>query len=127
MKTIQNKIAELLKVSAVEADYTKGFDALGEKMDKQELLMEELEELAKAQKTILGRTIRFPHADSYALYIITKINKNKVQLDWINWCDAWVDDRCGYRSDIDLAYATSNVRGQDAMNELFGNSKKEMV
>ena len=124
MKAIQNKIKELLAVLAFEADYTRGFDSLGEKMKKQEVLMEELVELAKAQKTLLGRTIKFPHADSHALYLITKVNKKTVQLDWIDWCDAWVDDRCGKRCSLDLNYATRDVRGQDAMAELFGKRKQ---
>jgi len=125
MKAIQNKIKELLEVSAVETDYTNGFDGLGEKMKKQELLMNELEELAKAENTLLGRTIKFPHADSHALYLITKVNTRTVQLDWVNWCDAWVDDRCGYRCTIDLKYATNDVKGQDAMAELFGRRKQQ--
>lgn len=124
MKTIQNKIAELLKVSAIEVNYEKGFDGLGEKMKKQEVLMDELVELAKAQKTLLGRTIKFPHADSHALYLITKVNKKTVQLDWLDWCDAWVDDRCGKRCSLDIIYATRDVRGQDAMVELFGKRKQ---
>lgn len=127
MKIIQNKIKELLTVSAVEADYTKGFDALGEKMKKQEVLMNELEELAKANNTILGRTIKFPQADSYALYVITKVNKNRVTIDWVNWCDAWVDDRCGYRSTLDLRYATQHVKGQDDMTKIFGKRKETVL
>jgi hypothetical protein len=39
MKTIQNKIAELLAVSAEEANYTKAVDALGEKMNRQQILI----------------------------------------------------------------------------------------
>lgn len=119
MEQIQNKITELLTVSAVEVDYTRGFDGLGEKMEKQELLMDELAELAKAQNTLLGRIIQFPHADSYALYLITKVNKKTVQLDWLDWCDGWVDNRCGKQCTIDLRYAAQQVKVQDELAELF--------
>ena len=125
MKTIQNKIEELLVVSAEEANYTKAVDALGEKMNRQNILMDELEALAKEQKTVLGRVIKFPHADSYALYLVTKVNKKTAQLEWLDWCDGWVDDRCSYRCSIDLAYVLRDVANTDALAEMFKKQKEK--
>jgi len=123
METIRLKIQELLQVSSVDLigdkDFCTKFDA---KMNRQNELMDELETLAKEKKTILGRTLRFPMADSYALYLITSVGKTQVQLKWLNWCDAWVDDRCGYACRMSLKYASEQVRRVDALNELF--SKK---
>jgi hypothetical protein len=124
METINAKINELLQVSKEDLicakDFSARFDA---KMKRQEELMDELEVLAKAEKTLLGRTIQFPMADSYALYLITGINTKTVQLKWLNWCDAWVDDRCGYACRLDRKYAEQSVYGRDRLNEMFSKKK----
>jgi len=124
METIRQKIEELLQVSKEDLigskDFGKKFDA---KMKQQEKLMDELEVLAKANKTILGRIIRFQMADSYAYYLITSVGKTTVQLKWINYCDAWVDDRCGYGCRMSLSYVTEHLRRVDALNALFSSKQ----
>lgn len=131
METINAKINELLQVSAENFDHLLGvkggnwserFDA---KMKKQEELMNELDVLAKAQKTILGRTVRFPMADSYALYLVTSVGKTQVQIKWLNYCDAWVDDRAGYACKLDRKYAEQHIYGRDRLDELFSKKKIE--
>jgi len=130
METINAKINELLQVSAENFDHLLGvkggnwsarFDA---RMKRQEELMDELKVLAKAEKTLLGRTIQFPMADSYALYLITSVGTKTVQLKWLNWCDAWVDDRCGYACRLDKKYAEQSVFGRDRLDEMFSKAKK---
>jgi len=116
---IKQKINELLAYNYIEIshpDYMKKFD---EKMASQETIMDELKVLAKANNTILGRTIQFPMADSYALYLITKVNKKSVVLSWVEYCDAWQDDRLGDKGTIDYQYAFDKVKGVDRMAELF--------
>jgi len=120
METIRLKIEELLQVSKEDLigdkDFGKKFDA---KMKRQNELMDELETLAKENKTILGRTLRFPMADSYALYLITSVGKTQVQLKWLNYCDAWVDDRCGYACRMSVKQATEFVGRYDALCKIF--------
>jgi hypothetical protein len=124
MEQIRLKIQELLDASKEDTlGNNKGWEALSIKMKKQEALMDELKELAKAQKTLLGRTLRFPMADSYALYLITSVGKKDVQLKWLDYCDGWVDDRCGYACRMSLSYANGNVKGEDALDELFSGKK----
>ena len=124
MENLKLKVKELLEVSAPnligEKDFCMKFDA---KMERQEELMDELDILAKAQKTILGRTVRFPMADSYALYLVTKVNKTTVELTWLDWCDAWQDDRLGAQGTISRVYAEKHIYGRDAMDELFKSRK----
>ena len=129
MEAIKTKIKELLKVSAEDlmtdeiiksGTFGKLFDA---KMERQEELMNELKTLAKAKKTLLGRTVQFPMADSYALYLITSVNKTTVTIEWLNWCDGWVDDRAGYKSNLSLKYAEQTVYGRDRLDEMFSNKK----
>ena len=129
METIKAKIQELLKYNDIEPTYGSfgknsddplDFDNI---MKTQENLMEELKVLAKAEDTLLGRTMRFPMADSYALYVVTKVNKTTVQLTWIKWCDAWQDDRLGYTGSLPYDYASRQVRGGDKLAELFATNK----
>jgi len=110
MEEIKKKIQELLKVSAENFDHLLGVKGgnwsgkFDDKMERQNKLMEELGALARANKTYLGRTYRFPMADSYALYLVTKINKTTAQLTWLDWCDAWQDDRIGAQGNLPLSY-----------------------
>jgi len=123
MKELKAKIQELLALNDVELVYNFGSDdpnSIDKIMKRQEKLQEEIDELAKANDTILGRQIKFPMADSYAYYIITKVNKRTVEITWVKYCDAWQDSRAGYCSNLNFDYANQQVRGQDKLAELFG-------
>jgi len=123
MKELKTKIQELLALNDVELVYTFGSDdpnSIDKIMKRQEKLQEEIDELAKANDTILGRQIKFPMADSYAYYVITKVNKRTVEITWVKYCDAWQDSRAGYCSNLNFDYANQQVRGQDRLAELFG-------
>lgn len=131
MEQIQNKIKDLLRYNDIEPTY----GSFGQKSDDpndfdnimkaQEDLMDELAVLAKAKNTLLGRTMRFPMADSYALYVVTKVNKNSAQVTWLRWCDAWQDDRLGYRGSLPLSYVSQHIRGRDALDAMFAKHKAE--
>jgi len=123
MEKLKAKIQELLALNDVELVYTFGSkdpNSIDNIMKRQEQLQEEIDELAKANDTILGRQIKFPMADSYAYYVITKVNKRTVEITWVKYCDAWQDQRAGYCSNLNFDYANQQVRGQDKLAELFG-------
>ena len=114
----QNKIAELLRLQ--EKDAPVGWDNFSEHMKKQEKLMDELTEFARKHKTLIGRTMKFQVADSYALYLITHVNKSSVQVAWIDWCDGWTDEMIeAYGRTIPLAFAKQKVYREDALAKLF--------
>jgi len=123
------KLNELVAINKIEPEYKFGSNdpnSLDNIMKRQENLIDELKTLAKQHNTILGRTIKFPMADSYALYVITKVNKNTVQVTWLKYCDAWVDDRLGYRGSLSFDYASRDVRGQDALEEMFSRKRQNV-
>lgn len=127
---LKAKIQELLAYNDVEPVYdftSKDSNSLFNIMKRQEALQEEIDELAKELNTIMGRQIKFPHADSYAYYVITKVNKKTVEITWVKYCDAWQDSRAGYCANLDIDYATKEVKGQDALAEMFGAKKIEVV
>jgi hypothetical protein len=119
-KLIQEKIQELMSVS--EKDFNEfgtGWQAVKAKLALQDKAIDELKELAKTNNTLLGRIIKFPHADSYAMYVITKVNKKYVRIDWLDYCDGWVDERCGKAAFIEKEYALQKTQGEDALSKLF--------
>lgn len=95
MKNIKSKIADLKTISNKSADYGDGgFDV---KMSNQEKLFEELTSMARKEKTLLGRIIKFSAADSYAVYVIDKVNPKSVHVSWIDYCDGYCDRHFGGR------------------------------
>jgi len=120
MKKIKEKIKDLMSISKKEfSEFGQGFEAVKAKLAAQDEIMSELKKLAQEENTLLGRIIKFPKADSYAMYVITKVNKKTVRVDWFDYCDGWVDDRCGYAAMIDIDYATQKVKGEDILSKLF--------
>jgi hypothetical protein len=118
MKEIEDKINELFNISEkFKADGWKSYLIKTEEHDR---VIDELRKLAKANNTLLGRIIKFPKGDGYAMYVITKVNKKTVRIDWIDYGDGWIDDRCGKAALIDIDYASSKVIGEDKLMELFG-------
>lgn len=120
METIKAKIKQLLLLSSTEPKEGKQyFNNLMAKMKQQEKMWDELRQLARSNKTLLGRIIKFPHADSHAYYIITKVNKRNVVITWLNYCDAWVDDRCGKNAYMSIEYAAELIRREDSVCKIF--------
>lgn len=129
MQEIVNKINELLALNAVEPNYgvpdtdPTSFTA---RMNKQEALMQECIALARAKGTLFGRIIRIPHADSNAVYVVTKLNKRTVQLTWIKFCDEWVDSRVGYQGSYPLDLAQKSANFEDYWQKLADEKKAKM-
>ena len=121
MFTLKQKLDELVTVYNQEFDWSqddaiKAFDA---RMKRQEELIDELRQLAIENNTLIGRQVKFQMADSYAVYVVTKVFKNQVQVTWIDWCDGWVDDRLGYQGNLPLDYVQQVVQGEDKLRVLF--------
>ena len=80
-----------------------------------------------------GKLFRVPRGDGYAWYVVRKVNKKTVDIEWrgygldrwVDGLDRWVDDRFGYggrekRETIDMF-----VRREDGTRRLFGNRTLE--
>ena len=120
---LKGKIKELLAYNDIEPEYNFGSDnqnSIDKIMKRQEAIQGEIDNLAIELDTLMGRQIKFPMADSYAYYIITKVNKKTVEITWVKYCDAWQDQRAGYCSNLNFDYANQQVKGQDALAKLFG-------
>ncbi len=82
--------------------------------------------LARENNTILGRVIRFPVGNSYALYLISNIRNDKVDIVWINYGfglqDGLKDDRFTEYGEISLEYAMSKVQEEEALGDFYVNN-----
>ena len=128
MEEIKKKIQELLEMSNTPTNYNSEVnapDGIVGKMRRQDALQTELIALARANNTLLGRMVRFPHADSYALYVVTKINKKTVQITWVDYCDAWVDDRAGYLASISIVYVKDKCDFDDRWQAMADAKRAE--
>lgn len=126
MNALQQKIDELLLISEMppekfSKDYGKGMDI---KMAQQDTLIEELKAMAKSQKTVVGRIIKFQMADSYAYYVVSNVQKFIAELKWIKYCDEWIDDRLGKKGTLPLTYVYGVVTGEDNLEKLFPPRKR---
>ena len=90
-----------------------------EKYKRQTVLLEELEKHAFEAKSMTGRTVRFQMADSYAVYLVTKVNKTTCQLQCIFIGDEWEDDRLGEKGSLPIAYVHDDICRQDNMRRIF--------
>ncbi len=114
MKEIEDKIKELLLFN----DDKRGLSVM-EQINFHAVMFNELKELALKHKTILGRTIMFQMADSYAIYLITKVNKKSVKVNWIDFCDGYMDKRLGKGGLIDMDYVLHDINAQDKLAKFF--------
>lgn len=76
----------------------------------------------------VGKLFRVPKGDGYAYYVVTKVNKKTVDVEWRGYSlDQWVDDRLGYGCREKRETIEMFVRREDGMRRLFGNNDRALV
>lgn len=119
---IEPRMRELLKLND---DPAKGWDNLTEKINKQNVLISELKEHARKACSMTGRMIKFQHADSYAMYLVTKVNKTTCRLEWIDYCDGWQDGRLGLSGSLPIKYVHDQICHEDNLDKIFGQKERD--
>ena len=67
-----------------------------------------------------GKLFRVPRGDGYAYYIVTKVNKKTVDIEWRGYClDRWVDERFGYGGREKRDVIEMFIWREDGMRKLF--------
>jgi rhamnogalacturonyl hydrolase YesR len=79
-------------------------------MANQERLMITIEKNSVALKTLLGRILTFNFANGYSYYIITKVNKKTVKVQWLDYADGWMDKYLGKGGYLDIEYVTEKLK-----------------
>lgn len=115
-KEIEPRMKELIELNAQEPD---GWEEMRKLSKYQNQLMDELKQYARKANSMTGRIIKFPHADSYAFYLVVKVFKTKCRLQWIDYMDGWMDSRLGDKGSLDIDFVHSEIYKEDKLNELF--------
>jgi hypothetical protein len=100
----------------------KDWKTASKTMDENQKLLDEIDKKAKEDGGLLWRYIQEPVADGYAVYQITRVNKNSVR---IVHCTGLGDDYFvnywGEEATIDLDYANMLVSHRDYLGTLFAS------
>jgi len=68
----------------------------------------------------IGKLFRVPRGDGYAHYVVTKVNKKTVDIEWRGYgLDRWVDDRFGYGGREKRETIEMFVGREDAYRRIF--------
>jgi len=88
--------------------------------------VEEQYRIAKAHADSLpdgllaGKLFVVPRGDGYAHYIVTKVNKKTVDIEWRSYSlDRWIDDRFGYGGREKRETIEMFVNREDARRRIF--------
>ena len=69
---------------------------------------------------LIGKLFRVPKGDGYAYYVVTKVNKKTVDIEWRGYClDRWVDNRFGYGGREKRETVELFVRREDGLRRIF--------
>jgi len=113
MKNILATIEQLKKISAEEICWSQ-YEKATARFEKQNDLMEKLDKLARKNKTLLGRQLRYQVADGRAIYVIDKVTATSVHVFWLDYGDQWSIRGLGQRGgNVKLAEAQSKIEFQD--------------
>ena len=115
MKKMNDKIKELLMISELTADTMEESVIKTNRLSE---IMNELKTLAKKERTLIGRILKFPCQDFYAMYVILTVNRSTVGIRWIDYADGLQDDRCGVSSTVDLAFAQEQIQWEDDLDNV---------
>jgi hypothetical protein len=118
---VEPRMRELLSLN-VPFNWDKHSSAEFDKRWKRQTeLIEELEKHAFVAKSMTGRTVRFQMADSYAVYLVTRVNKTTCRLQWLDVGDGWEDARLGEQGSLPIAFVHEEICRHDRMREIFSN------
>lgn len=100
--------------------------------DEYTAFVEEQFQIAKGRSDSLpdglhpGKLFRVPKGDGYAWYVVTKVNKKTVDIEWRGYSlDRWVDDRFGYGGREKRETIEMFVQREDGAKRLFENRTPE--
>ena len=94
--------------------------------DEYTAFVEEQYQIAKGRSDTLpdglhvGKLFRVPRGDGYAYYVVAKVNKKTVDIEWRGYgLDRWVDDRFGYGGREKRETVEMFVAREDARRRIF--------
>lgn len=110
--------------SAFEIDYFRHFQGLDGNDERQQAFIDSKNTAAKAGKSLIGRIVTHPYADSHAVYVVVAESDSKVLMRVVPVGDAWVLPAWGERPVVDRDYVVEDLRAKDALSRMFSRRKK---
>jgi len=109
-------------ISPIERDYESGNPWETEYSKFVEAEFEKAQAASKELKGLqVGKLFNTGVADGYAYYVVTKVNKRTVQVEWRGFGgDRYADQVLGYGGSFPRAVIERLVESQEALAEIFG-------
>lgn len=104
-----------------------GFSASNEFYDMVDREMARVQAMSDALPSgvVKGKLFRVPCGDGYAWYIVTKVNKKTVGIEWRGFSsDRWVDQRFGLGGNVPFEMVEQFIRYEDGTRQLFAKKKE---
>ena len=77
-------------------------------------------------KAVVGKLVQFPVADGYASYIITKVNKRSVNLEWRGFAlDRYMEPVLGWEGKMDKERLEKMLAIEARLSNMFKSEKSE--
>lgn len=105
-----------------------GFSGKNEFYDMMDRELERVQAMSDAlpQGIVKGKLFRVPCGDGYAWYIVTKVNKKTVKIEWRGFSgDRWVDQRFGLGGSVPVEMVERFIRYEEGVRQLFSKRKEE--
>lgn len=98
-----------------------------ERLEKNEALVKQIEEIQRQRGELLYRFLHFPVADGYAAYQIVKTNQKTVRLEWCPAAtgDSYQDIILGEASSFPLLKAKQMLDNKDHFAKMIEDNKKK--
>lgn len=72
-----------------------------------------------------GKLFRVPCGDGYAWYVVTKVNKKTVKIEWRGFSsDRWIDQRFGLGGNMPIEMVEQFIRYEDGTRQLFAKRRE---
>jgi len=103
------------------------------KNEYEQYVQAELEKAEAADKAArsglnLGRLCSVGVGDGHAYYVVTKVNKKTVQVEWRGFSpDRWVDRWLGWGGKFPLEQIKRQIEAQDALDRLFADRRSKRL
>lgn len=93
------------------------------KEEKEQEKANEVDEAARQAGTLIGRILRLPVADGYAVYIIKEVRGSQVRLQHMKWGDGYSDWSLGKGGWHSKAPIVRQIKLEDSFNAIFDRAK----
>lgn len=114
-------VAALIPIESSFSGSNEFYDMIHSEMERVQALSDAL-----PAGIVKGKLFRVPCGDGYAWYIVMRVNKKTVKIEWRGFSsDRWVDQRFGLGGNVPIEMVEQFIRYEDGTRQLFSKKKEE--